>query len=234
MKRIFPNSFYNPITLTGAAIAVINFGLILFLTVLEAFSSETSPYMGIITFIILPSFLIVGLLLIAFGIYREHRREKRGITSEHRLPKIDLNNPHHRMVVTTFGVGTILLLLFTAFGSFKAYEYAETDEFCGTVCHKVMEPEYTAYRFSPHARVGCVQCHIGSGATWFVRSKISGAYQVYAVIANNYPKPIGTPIDNLRPAQETCEQCHWPQHFYSQKKVLNTYSFQMRKIQNGL
>jgi hypothetical protein len=71
-----------------------------------------------------------------------------------------------------------------------------------------MEPEYTAYQFSPHAKVGCVQCHIGSGADWFVRSKISGSYQLYAVAFKKYPTPIPTPIGNLRPAQETCEQCH--------------------------
>ena len=59
--------------------------------------------------------------------------------------------------------------------------------------------------------------------TWYVRSKFSGAYQVYSVLANVYPKPIPTPIENLRPAQETCEQCHWPKHFFCEKKILNTY-----------
>jgi hypothetical protein len=86
-----------------------------------------------------------------------------------------------------------------------------------------MEPEYTAYQYSPHARVGCVKCHIGPGADWFVRSKISGSYQVYAVLFNKYPRPIPTPIQNLRPAQETCEQCHWPKHFFSEKQHVNTY-----------
>jgi hypothetical protein len=223
MKKIFPSSFYNPVTLTGAAIALVSFGLILFLTVVETFSDEHKPYMGIIAFVILPAFLLIGLALGIFGIFREHRRERLGIAHEHRLPRIDLNDPRHRLVFTIFSVGTILLLVFTAFGSFKAYEYTDSDEFCGTVCHKVMEPEYTAYNFSPHARVGCVKCHIGPGATWFVRSKLSGAYQVYAVLANVYPKPIPTPIENLRPAQETCEQCHWPQHFYFEKKIQNTY-----------
>ncbi|OGU28535.1 MAG: hypothetical protein A2057_02305 [Ignavibacteria bacterium GWA2_35_9] len=223
MKKIFPLSFYNPVTLTGAAIALVSFGLILFLTVVETFSNEHKPYMGIIAFVILPAFLLIGLALVMFGILREHRRERLGIAHKHRLPRIDLNDPRHRLVFTIFSVGTILLLVFSAFGSFKAYEYTDSDEFCGTVCHKVMEPEYTAYKFSPHAKVGCVKCHIGPGATWFVRSKLSGAYQVYAVLANVYPKPIPTPIENLRPAQETCEQCHWPQHFYFEKKILNTY-----------
>lgn len=86
-----------------------------------------------------------------------------------------------------------------------------------------MEPEYTAYLSSPHARVGCVQCHIGSGADWFVKSKLSGSYQVYSVLFNKYSRPIPTPIQDLRPARETCERCHWPQHFYSEKKHVNTY-----------
>jgi hypothetical protein len=80
-----------------------------------------------------------------------------------------------------------------------------------------MEPEYTAYQFSPHAKVGCVQCHIGSGANYFVKSKLSGSYQLYSVAFNKYPRPVPTPIHDLRPAQETCEQCHWPKHFFSEK-----------------
>jgi hypothetical protein len=84
-----------------------------------------------------------------------------------------------------------------------------------------MKPEYTAYQNSPHARVACVQCHIGPGADWFVRSKLSGSYQVYATLANKYPRPIPTPIKNLRPAQETCEQCHWPKKFFGSAERVN-------------
>jgi hypothetical protein len=76
-----------------------------------------------------------------------------------------------------------------------------------------MEPEFVTYQHSPHARVGCVECHIGPGAEWYVKAKLSGLYQVYATAANKYPRPVPTPIQNLRPAQDTCEQCHWPQKF---------------------
>ena len=223
MKKIFPSSFYNPITLIGAALAVINFGLILFLMLLEALTSNPKPYMGIIAFVILPGFLIIGLILIAFGIIREHRRERQGKIRGAHFPVIDLNNPKHRSALTFFSVGTILLLLFSAFGSFKAYEYTDSNQFCGTICHSVMTPEYTAYQNSPHARVDCVKCHIGPGAGWYVRSKLSGAYQVYSVIFKKYQRPIPTPISNLRPARETCEQCHWPNVFYNEKKHVNTY-----------
>lgn len=223
MRRIFPPSFYNLTTLIGASIASVSFGLIVFLTVLELFATDQKPYMGIVTFVILPVFLLLGITLMGFGIIREHRLERKGKPHGFHLPQIDLNNPRHRTAFAFLSVGGILLLMFSAFGSFKAYEYTDSDEFCGETCHQVMYPEFTAYQYSPHARVGCVQCHIGPGATWFVRSKLSGAYQVYATIFNKYPRPIPTPIENLRPAQETCEQCHWPKHFFSEKQHVNTY-----------
>ncbi|MBI5021402.1 MAG: NapC/NirT family cytochrome c [Ignavibacteriales bacterium] len=223
MKRIFPQSFYNMITLIGSAIAAVSLALIIFLIILETFATQSKPYMGIITFVILPMILFVGIFFIFFGIIREHRRERHGKPHGLHLPQIDLNNPHHRTAFIFFSIGTIVLLAFSAFGSFKAYEYTDSDQFCGETCHNVMEPEYTAYQHSPHARVGCAQCHIGSGADWFVRAKISGSYQVYATLFNKYPKPIPTPIENLRPAQQTCEQCHWPKHFFSEKQHINNY-----------
>src|ERR1041385_747748 len=223
IKRIFPNSFYNLITLIGSAIAGMSICVTVFLLVLEATSENSSPYMGIVAFVISPLFLVSGLLLIVAGILREHRQERLGKPHGLHLPKIDLNNPRHRTALTTFAAGSFVFVAVAIFLSFKAYEHTESDKFCGETCHTVMEPEYTAYQFSPHARVGCVQCHIGSGASSFVKSKLSGTYQMYAVAFNKYPKPIPTPIENLRPAQQTCEQCHWPKHFLSEKQHVNTY-----------
>lgn len=223
MKRIFPSSFYNLITLIGFAIASMSIGVICFMVLLEATSEHPNPYMGIVAFAIVPVFLVVGLIMIPIGIHREHRREKSGKPHSLLLPVVDFNNPRHRVAVTSIAVGTLVVVCVIGFTSFKAYEHTESDQFCGETCHSVMEPEYTAYQFSPHARVGCVQCHIGSGANYFVKSKLSGSYQVYAVAFDKFPKPIPTPIENLRPAQQTCEQCHWPKHFYSQKEHVNTY-----------
>ncbi len=223
MRRIFPPSFYNAVTLAGAAIAAVSFGLILFLMLLESLAPTPKPYMGVVAFVMLPAVLIVGILIAIAGIVREHRRSARGHPVEHRLPRFDLNNPHQRAAFVLFSVGTIVLLIFTAFGSYKAYEYTDSNQFCGEMCHKVMTPEYTAYTYSPHAKVQCVACHIGPGAGWFVRSKLSGSYQVYATLFNVYPRPIPTPIENLRPAQETCEECHWPKAFFSEKLVTKSY-----------
>jgi hypothetical protein len=210
-------------TLVGAAIAAVSLGLIFFLILLETMTGSPKPYMGIIAFVILPAIMIIGIAIAVVGIIREHRLGRTGTPHSIHLPQIDMNKPSHRRAFTLFSVGTTLLLLFSAFGSFKAYEHTDSDQFCGQTCHTVMEPEFTAYQFSPHARVGCVKCHIGPGADWFVRSKISGSYQLYAVAFDKYPRPIPTPIENLRPAQETCEQCHWPKHFYSEKQHTNTY-----------
>ena len=223
MQRRLPPSFYNLTTLGGVVIAGVSFGLILFLLVLEQFSGPSKPYMGIIAFVILPAFLIGGLAIAAFGVWREARWQRMNISAEHHLPVIDLNNPRHQAAVALVSTGSLLLLVFSAFGSFQAYEHTDSDAFCGQTCHTVMNPEFTAYSNSPHARVGCVKCHIGPGAGWFVRSKLSGAYQLYAVAFNVYSRPIPTPIHNLRPAQETCEQCHWPRQFFSEKRVSNTY-----------
>jgi len=223
MRRELPSSFHNLITLVGATVAGVSFGLILFLLVLESFAEVQKPYMGIVAFVILPVFLLGGLAIAAFGVWREHRRQRLGKPVGRHLPVIDLNNPRHQTALALVSMGSLLLLVFSAFGSFKAYEHTDSDSFCGQTCHRVMEPEYTAYSYSPHARVGCVKCHIGPGAGWFVRSKLSGAYQLYAVAFNKYPRPIKTPIHNLRPAQETCEQCHWPRQFYSEKRISSTY-----------
>ncbi|MEJ2494741.1 MAG: NapC/NirT family cytochrome c [Ignavibacteriaceae bacterium] len=223
MKRFFPQEVYNPFTIFGAGLSALSFGMILFLTILEYLAPQPKPYMGIITFIILPGFLLIGVFFIFFGIIRERTRLKKGIERKHRLLIINFNDPRQRRMVISFSIGVILLLFFSAFGSYKAYEFTETDEFCGTLCHKVMNPEYTAYLSSPHSRVGCVTCHIGSGATWFVRSKISGSYQVYSVLFNKYSKPIPTPVENLRPASGTCEQCHSPENFFSEVQYQATY-----------
>lgn len=222
-QRRFPDSVYNPISIAGAALASASFATILFLTLVDILQSDAPAYIGIISYVILPVPLVAGLLLIPVGIWREKRRRHRGLPASRLSFTLDLNVSRQRSAFVLFLSSTVVLLLFTAYGSYRTFEWTESVEFCGETCHSVMEPEFTAYQNSPHARVKCVDCHVGSGAGWYVRSKLSGAYQVYAVTVNNYPRPIPTPITNLRPAQETCEQCHWPSHFSGEKKVVNTY-----------
>jgi nitrate/TMAO reductase-like tetraheme cytochrome c subunit len=104
--------------------------------------------------------------------------------------------------------------------SYRGVEYMDSTKFCGQTCHTVMQPEFTAYSNSPHQRVACVECHIGPGASWFVRSKLSGVRQVFAVTFHTYDEPIPSPVHQLRPAIETCEECHWPQKFTGDKFIV--------------
>lgn len=228
-KKLFPIVFYNPMTLTGALLAVLSTILIALFVVIEFIVENPNPYLGIVTFIILPSILLLGLFLIAIGAIKENRRILHKEASKKKLPIIDLNNPKHQVATLVFSVGTIVLTVASIFGSFKAYEYTDSDEFCGQVCHTVMEPEFTAYKDSPHSKVGCVSCHIGPGTDWFVRSKLSGTYQVYSVLFKKYSRPIPTPVEHLRPAQQICEQCHWPEKFYHENKIVFDFFTQDEK-----
>ncbi len=223
-KRKFPDLFYNPISMAGAIIASVTFGTILVLMLIDTIWSALPPYFGIVTYILLPSVMILGLIVIPIGalLERKHWRKaaEAGVPP---LPKIDLNDRQQRTAFFFFSTATLLLMLFTAIGGYHAFEFTESVQFCGKICHRVMKPEYTTYLHSPHARVACVECHVGPGASWYVKSKLSGAYQVYAVLFNKFPRPIPTPIKNLRPARETCEQCHWPQSFVGERRITRAF-----------
>ncbi len=216
MKLKLPNTYYNWLSLVGTTIAIIALFMIIFLFFISTFIEHGSSYLGLIVYIILPGFLLIGLILIPIGMYLKYKREKKaGIIDKSEWPRVDLNNKTHRNAFIIFIIGTTILLFASAVGSYEAFHYTESVEFCGKTCHSVMKPEYVAYQNSPHARVACVECHVGSGADWYVKSKLSGMYQVYAVTLGTVPRPIPTPIENLRPSRETCERCHWPQKFYA-------------------
>ena len=201
----------NWLSLAGLIVAAGSLFSFLLLFVLDSVAHFTNPYIGILTYLVAPGFLFLGLSLAIIGAWW-HRHRFKAVTDLPRL-LIDFSNPRHRQNLGFFVIGSVCFLLISALGSYQTYEYTESVQFCGEACHTVMKPEFTAYLHGPHARVACAQCHIGPGATWFVRSKLSGTYQVYATLFKKYPRPIPTPVKNLRPAQETCNQCHWPKEF---------------------
>lgn len=219
--------YRNPVSIVGmliAGIAALNVAILVMSEMTQ--SGGDNPYLGIMAYIIAPAVMVFGLLVLFGGMILERRRRRLGSGGAIGYPVIDFNNARHvrNFVMSIFG--TVLFFSVSILGSYKAFHYTETDAFCGTMCHEVMHPEYTAYKASPHSRVGCVQCHVGSGADWYVKSKLSGAYQLYSTAFNKYPRPITTPVHNLRPAQETCEQCHWPEKFWgAQLKVFNHFGY---------
>jgi nitrate/TMAO reductase-like tetraheme cytochrome c subunit len=221
-----PSLLRNFISLIGVTIVVASLASILFLFLTEMLGPRNKPYLGIFTYIIFPAIMIAGLILMFVGMIIERRRRHRVGSVEALYPRIDLNDPRRRRSLMTILVVMFVFLFVSAFGSYRAYEFTDSVTFCGQLCHAVMKPEFVAYQASAHARVKCVECHVGSGASFYVKSKLSGAYQVYAVTFGKFPRPIPTPVHDLRPAQDTCEQCHWPSKFFgAQLKIFNRYGY---------
>ncbi len=125
---------------------------------------------------------------------------------------IERHKRHREKLLFLMFAGAIGIMLLVI-GGYQLVEFTDTTAFCGRLCHEVMYPEYTTYQASPHSRVLCSECHVGSGADYLVRSKLSGIPQIIAVLFSVYERPIPIPVKNLRPARETCEQCHRPERF---------------------
>ena len=173
----------NRLSMVGLALAVVAFANILFLILINIISKNSNPYLGILAYMVVPAFLILGLLLVVGGILLERRRRVLELSDASRLPRIDLNNPTQRGSVIFALSFIVIFALLSAVGSFKAYEATESVSFCGqNLCH-ALHPEYTAYLASPHARVACVDCHVGPGARWYVHSKLSGLQELYVTLA---------------------------------------------------
>jgi hypothetical protein len=206
----------HPVGLVGVAVTTASAILILTLFVLQGFGMQGGPYVGILAYLLLPAIFVAGLLLIPIGLRLDRRRQARARAEGKEVagfPIIDLNSDQTRRIFLVTLALTVLNIVILALATYEGVHVLESTEFCGTACHSVMAPEYTAYQRSPHSRVGCVECHIGPGADWFVKSKMSGAWQVVSATFDLYPRPIPTPVENLRPSRETCEQCHWPAKF---------------------
>jgi nitrate/TMAO reductase-like tetraheme cytochrome c subunit len=214
--------FRNWMSLMGFVVMVGSLFSFLLLLLLDALAHFANPYIGILTYLVAPGFLVLGILLAGLGAFLRHRQIVKTVGPFAPL-RIDLTRPRDRRFFGFFLAGSVVFLLISAIGSYQSYNYTESVQFCGQACHGVMKPEFITYLHSPHARVACAECHIGKGAAWYVRSKLSGTYQVYATMADKYPRPIPTPVKNLRPAQETCEECHWPKKFVG--NVERTYHY---------
>jgi len=210
----------NPLTVLGFGLTTLSgLTLVVFLA-LEVAGQVDNPYTGLFGSAFLPVIFVGGLLLMPLGILRRRRalmRSGQSADTIAKYPDLNFNDPHLRRVALVIAALTVINVVVLATSSVVGLGFMETPKFCGTVCHKVMRPEYTAYQNSPHSRVKCVQCHIGPGASWAVKSKFDGLRQVWKVATGSYAHPIPSPVHTLRPARDTCESCHWPAKHYGDK-----------------
>jgi len=191
-------SLIGVILTTSSAVTLIAFWVYDFML-----AGPPHPYVGILLFLILPALFLLGLILIPIGVllHRRKLRDTGGLPEI--LPSVSLGSSRFRNILLLVGFLTSVNILIFTFASYKGVSYMDTTTFCGKTCHTVMAPEFSAYQNSPHSRVDCVECHIGPGAGWFLRSKLSGLRQVFAVTLHTYSRPIPSPVEHLRPARDT-------------------------------
>lgn len=222
-----PSLMRNYISFAGFALVSASLTSFLLLLMIEFSSGSDNPYTDLVTFILVPSVLLFGLFIVLIGaLYERRRRRTMSVDDISAYPILDLNDPRRRRSLIVFMCLSFMFLFMTAYGSYRAFEYTESVTFCGQACHDVMKPEFVAYNASPHAKIRCVECHVGGGADAYVRAKMGGMRQLYGVVTGHYNRPIKTPVHNMREATETCQKCHWSEKFHGdQIKVFNHYGY---------
>jgi len=187
-------------------------------TMLTGISSNA--YAGLVSYLALPALFVVGLVLIFWAWMRQKRTT--GLSTRELIER-QFEQSATRMsflgsrVMRTVMMFTLANVFFLSLASSRMLSFMDEPEFCGTACHSVMHPEWATYQDSPHARVACVDCHVGEGVDALVDSKLNGMWQMVSVTFGLYEQPIPTPVHQLRPARETCEKCHWPTKFYGSR-----------------
>ncbi len=211
------------ISLMGAMIVTVVFPFLFGAIMYDLIWHIGNTYVAALIYMVLGPAFIGGLVMVFLGLFFfKGKEEVRLFTLEYLRDYFTDPAKFSKMRKLVFfavfltGINLFIMGLL----AYRGYHYMESVGFCGQFCHTVMNPEYTAYTNSPHSRVACVECHIGSGATWFVKSKVSGARQLFAVALDTYPRPIETPVHGLRPARDTCEECHRPEKFHGDKLVI--------------
>ena len=130
----------------------------LFVLPLQLRGHIDNPYIGIVVFIIVPVILLAGLGMVPVGVLLARRRAKQRLTE-----KIVNRQVAIRRLVVLGGAVTLINVVVGTQGTYRAVEHMESVQFCGQTCH-VMTPEFRSHAVSPHARLQCVECHVGEGA----------------------------------------------------------------------
>ncbi|HWM25316.1 MAG TPA: NapC/NirT family cytochrome c [Chthoniobacterales bacterium] len=209
----FRRHFHNWVSWAGAVLAASAIFAFLFLLAIDLTAGERNAYVGILAYLVAPGFFVLGLVLMGLGALLHKRAERRRGRREHHVFTIDLARPRDRRVLAFFALGSVGFLFLTALGSYETYHYMETVEFCGQRCHVPMEPQFVAAQHTAHAKVLCVECHVGPGATAYMKTKLNGVKQLYHAVKGDFDRPIFVSEANPRPAQQICTQCHWPEKF---------------------
>ena len=192
----------------------------IFLVVQDFISETENPYRSLITFIAVPAVIGLGVLLFLLAIrIQVVSARKRGLKVALRIEPTD---PRYMRSLWLFLALSAAGVAVVGFVGFEAYEATDSTTFCGDACHVPMEPQAVAHLESAHARVMCVECHIGPGTEAYIQAKVNGMKQLWGVLTDSYDRPVETPIE-MRSAEEICEECHWRDYFWGTTVESNTY-----------
>ncbi|MFC2029507.1 hypothetical protein ACFLWA_02120 [Chloroflexota bacterium] len=120
-----------------------------------------------------------------------------------------------RAIKRTLIIGGAFVLGFIIFGvvAIQVWEYSNSVAFCADACHDVHPEEIHAFEDSFHANVKCTECHMGRVGTLSSIVQKAGHFQhLPEVVFDQYGRPLES--ETMRPANESCEKCHWPAAFH--------------------
>src|SRR5687767_491898 len=133
----------------------------IFVLPLQGRGGTPNPYIGIVSFVVVPILFVTGLILIPIGMYLGRRQVRASLAAA------DDRRVVVRRLLIFLGVTTLINVVVGTQITYRAVEQMESVEFCGGACH-VMTPQARSHPVSAHARVACVECHVGEGARGFI------------------------------------------------------------------
>lgn len=198
----------HPVAIAGVLLTTVSAVLFLALVAAEVAGLIRNPYSGLILYLVIPAFFVLGLLLIPLGIRLERKARQRHPDEPRDWPVLDFRQASTRRVALAFAALTAVNIAILGLAGVGGMRAMDSPAFCGQTCHEPMHPQFTAWQSAPHSQVRCTACHVGEGAAALVHYKLAGVRQLYHVITNQIPRPIPGVAD-MRPALEVCGHCHW-------------------------
>jgi hypothetical protein len=211
MKR---EALSHPLAIVGALVTTASAAVFIALLIAMMVGWLENPYAGLVVFIAIPAVFVAGLLLIPAGVWLQRQKLKRDASATAEWPVVDFRRANVRRTALVLAALTALNFVIVLVAGYGSLHWMESPAFCGQVCHTPMHPQFTAWESGAHARIACVQCHIGEGAASFAHAKLSGVRQLVHVVKNSYPHPIPAGTNMPAGAQaQTCLGCHQPTRF---------------------
>jgi hypothetical protein len=201
----------HPLAVAGALVTTVSAVVFLALLTAALIGLFGNPYAGIVVFVAVPAVFVLGLLCIPLGMWLQRRKLARHPENAGDWPVYDFRQRHVRRLALLFAAFTALCVATGLVAGYGSLHWMESPTFCGQACHEPMHPQYTAWQAGPHARIACVNCHVGEGARGLVQAKLAGTRQLAHVITGAIPRPV--PPGAFVPFgghDLTCGRCHQP------------------------